>query len=192
MFYRVALQKVPSGLWRWESPVIASVEELVRLLGLYRSIPRSQLRVFVASSIEGLDLLLGREAKGLASSSIPVEHLLPGRWRTSHSLSQLELRHFESALRTCESVGMGASSTGGEPSLHEQRRSPPLEGKRDVLDRRRLEVECGAGGDHDLPYEFTLPTSMPQVLAWVKLLVRVRESDLQEVATSVGTGKAHP
>ena len=55
----------------------------------------------------------------------------------------------------------------------------------DVLDRRRLEAERGAGGDHDLPYEFTLPTSTPQVLAWVKLLVRVRESDLQEVATGL-------
>jgi hypothetical protein len=73
MVYRVALQKVPSGLWRWESPVIVSVEELLRFLGLYRSIPRSQMRVFVASSVEGLDLLLDREAKGLASSSIPVQ-----------------------------------------------------------------------------------------------------------------------
>jgi hypothetical protein len=34
-------------------------------------------------------------------------------------------------------------------------------------------VRRGAGGDHDLPYRFTLPTSMPQVLAWVKLLARV-------------------
>jgi hypothetical protein len=105
MLYRVALQKFPSGLWRWESPVIASVEGLLRLLGMYRSIPRSQLRVFFASSVEGLDLLLDREAKGLASSSISVEQLLPGRWRTSHSLNQLELRQFESALGTCESTG---------------------------------------------------------------------------------------
>jgi hypothetical protein len=125
-----------------------------------------------------LDLLLDREAKGLASSSIPVEHLLPGRWRTSYSLSQLELRQFESTLGTCGSVGMGAISTGGEPSLHEKRSSPAPEGRRDVLDRRRLEVERGAGGDHDLLYEFTLPTSTLQVLAWVKLLVRVQESDL--------------
>ena len=26
-----------------------------------------------------------------------------------------------------------------------------------VLDRRRLEIEMGAGGDHDLPYTFALP-----------------------------------
>ena len=47
------------------------------------------------------------------------------------------------------------------------------------LDKRREELERGAGGDHDLPYRFTLPTSMPQVFAWVKLLARVRQGDFQ-------------
>ncbi len=41
------------------------------------------------------------------------------------------------------------------------------------LYKRREELERGAGGDHDLPYRFTLPTAMPQVLAWVKRLSRV-------------------
>ena len=78
------------------------------------------------------------------------------------------------------------ASIGGEglPSPNESSSSP--------LERRRDELERGAGGDHDLPYEFTLPTSTPQVRAWVKLLVRVRESDLQEVATGVESGKGHP
>src|SRR5215470_4979200 len=34
---------------------------------------------------------------------------------------------------------------------------------------RRLEIELGAGGDHDLPYTWSLPPSAPQVLAWTKL-----------------------
>jgi len=38
------------------------------------------------------------------------------------------------------------------------------------LDMRRIEVERGTGGDHDLPYTFALPPSWPQVLAWMKLL----------------------
>jgi hypothetical protein len=129
MFYRVALQKVPSGVWRWESPVIASVEVLFRILGMYRSIPRSLLRVFFASSVEGLDLMLDCETKGLASNSIPVDHLLPGRCSTSQSISQLEMRQFESELRTRQSLGMGATSIGGETSLYEKRRSPPSEGR---------------------------------------------------------------
>jgi hypothetical protein len=39
--------------------------------------------------------------------------------------------------------------------------------------------EAVAGGDHDLPYQFTLPTSLPQVLGWIKLLVRVQRGDFQ-------------
>jgi len=54
-----------------------------------------------------------------------------------------------------------------EPSPYQSSKSP--------LDKRREEIERGAGGDHDLPYRFTLPTSMPQVLAWVKLLARVQQ-----------------
>jgi hypothetical protein len=48
-----------------------------------------------------------------------------------------------------------------------------------LLEKRREELERGAGGDHDLPYQFTLPTSMPQVLAWVKLLARVQQGEFQ-------------
>ena len=159
--------------------MIASVEVLFRILGMYRSVPRSQLRVFFSSSVEGLDLMLSRETKGLASDSIPLEHLLQGRVSISQSLSQLELRQFESALRTRNSVGMGAPSTGGEPSLHEKRSSPPPAGRMDVLDSRRLEVERGTPGDHDTRYTFTLPTSLPQVHAWMQLRAQVQDGALQ-------------
>ena len=176
MFYRVASQQEPSALWKWESRVIASLEVLARILWMYRSMPRSHLRVFFSSSVEGLDLLLDRENTGLASDSIPVEHLLHERWRTSQISGQIDLRQFESELRTRNSVGMGATTTGGEPSLPEKRRSPSPAGSLDVLDRRRLEVELGTPGDHDTRYTFTLPPSLPQVLAWMKLLAQVQES----------------
>jgi hypothetical protein len=179
MFYRLASRKDPSALWKWESRVIASREVLSRILWMYRSLPQSQLRVFFSSSVEGLDLLLDRENTGLASDSIPVEHLLHGRWSTSQSISQLELRQFESELRTRNSVGMVETTTVGEPSLPEKRRSPLPAGRRDVLDRRRLEVELGTPGDHDTRYMFTLPTFLPQVLAWMKLLAKVQDGALQ-------------
>ena len=159
--------------------MITSVEVLLRILGRYRSIPRSHLRVFFASSVESLDLMLDGETKGLVTSSIPAEQLLPGRWSTSQSLSQLELRQFESALGTRESAGMRATSTAGEPSLYEKRRSPPAEGRMDVLDWRRLQVERGTPGDHDTPFTFTLPTSPPEVQAWMKLRAQVQDGALQ-------------
>lgn len=47
------------------------------------------------------------------------------------------------------------------------------------MEKRRGELERGTGGDHDLPYRFTLPTSAPQVLAWVKLLMKVQNGELR-------------
>ncbi len=68
------------------------------------------------------------------------------------------------------------AETGGTPD--ESCMSP--------LEKRREECERGAGGDHDLPYRFTLPTSMPQVLAWVKLLARVQQGDFQPEVGAFG------
>jgi hypothetical protein len=39
------------------------------------------------------------------------------------------------------------------------------------IEVRRLEIELGAGGDHDCPYTWSL-SSIPHVLAWTKLLAR--------------------
>jgi hypothetical protein len=39
------------------------------------------------------------------------------------------------------------------------------------IEVRRLEMELGAGGDHDLPYTWSLSSSA-HVLAWTKLLAR--------------------
>ncbi len=44
---------------------------------------------------------------------------------------------------------------------------------------RRLEVELGAGGDHDCPYTFSLPTFTPQILAWTRLCAHVERSGLE-------------
>jgi hypothetical protein len=43
------------------------------------------------------------------------------------------------------------------------------------IEVRRLEVELGAGGDHDQPYTWSLSLSSSHMLAWTKLLAsRVR------------------
>jgi len=54
-----------------------------------------------------------------------------------------------------------------------------LQGERlSLVEVRRLELELSGEGDHDCPYTFTLPTNMRQVLAWTKLLARVRSGEL--------------
>jgi hypothetical protein len=40
------------------------------------------------------------------------------------------------------------------------------------IEVRRLEMELGAGGDHDQAYAWSLSSSGPQVLAWTHLLAR--------------------
>ena len=39
------------------------------------------------------------------------------------------------------------------------------------IEVRRLELELGAGGDHDQPYTWSLPPSGSHMLAWAKLWV---------------------
>ena len=46
------------------------------------------------------------------------------------------------------------------------------------IEVRRLEMELGAGGDHDQAYAWSLPSSGPQVLAWTKLLARRERGEL--------------
>lgn len=43
---------------------------------------------------------------------------------------------------------------------------------------RRLEMELGPGGDHDLPYTWGLSLSSPQMLAWSRLLARRARGEL--------------
>jgi hypothetical protein len=40
------------------------------------------------------------------------------------------------------------------------------------IEVRRLEMELGAGGDHDQAYAWSLSSLGPQALAWTKLLAR--------------------
>jgi hypothetical protein len=56
--------------------------------------------------------------------------------------------------------------------------STTLEGTVDFLDMRRLALELGTPGDHDISYKFTLPTSVSQTLDWAKLLAMVHQGEL--------------
>jgi hypothetical protein len=42
----------------------------------------------------------------------------------------------------------------------------------------RLELELSTARDHDTPYEFAFPTTLSQLLAWTKLMVRIRSGEL--------------
>jgi hypothetical protein len=52
-------------------------------------------------------------------------------------------------------------------------------GDTNPLERKRMEIEDGPGGDHDIPHCFSLPVSMPQLLAWTRLQTRVQAGELE-------------
>jgi hypothetical protein len=144
-------------------------------LQYYRLLPRERLRIFSSRSREDLNEQLMRENQGLGSPSIPAIQFLQER-----RLAPPEVGCEVSTHETRANERM--VSVAALPELS------PTESSASPLDKRREEIECGAGGDHDPPYRFTLPTSTPQVLAWLKLQVRVQQGDLQSEVVSYRCG----
>jgi hypothetical protein len=54
----------------------------------------------------------------------------------------------------------------------------PASSDMSLLEQKRLEIECGPGGDHDTPYRFAFPISMKERLAWTRLKRRVQAGEL--------------
>jgi hypothetical protein len=175
MFYRVAIQADTSTRWRWCSTVLSSLDAIFRLLQLHYA-PLEHLLVFSSGSCEEIDEQLARENQGLPSKSVTAAQFLrermirspEGRWRASASATRGIERKGSIPVTREQSLN---ENNWGQPFLDERGRS--------VLEIRRVELECGASGDSDAPYRFTLPTSLPQVLAWMKLRAQVQNGELQ-------------
>ena len=120
IYYRVALRGSQSASWRWKSSLLTSLDGVLGVLKLYRCVPREHMRVFLSTSPEQIEEMLGQENQGLLSTAITVDQL----WDKDR-VSWIEVR--------------------------------------------RLEMELGAGGDHDQVYACSLPISEPHALAWTKL-----------------------
>lgn len=177
MYYRVAIQVDPLPTWRWRSTVLSSLNTLFQFLRLYHALPQDHLRVFSSCSREGMHEQLARENTGLGSSSVTAAQFLQDRGLRSAAMTPAE----QSKHGTRESQGMKSIAVTTAPSLYERSiaASSLNEESKSVLERRRLELEPGPGGDQDAPYTFALPASMPQVLAWIKLLAKVQRGELQ-------------
>ena len=175
MYYRVAIQVDASPTWKWKSTALSSLNILIHWLQYYRVLPHDRLRIFSSRSQEDLNEQLVRENQGLGSPSIPATQFL-----TERRIAPQGVECTASTREIQANERMAPVAAFSELSLAESSASP--------LDRRRDELERGAGGDHDLPYRFTLPTSTPQVLAWLKLQVRVQQGDLQSEVVAYVSG----
>jgi len=179
MYYRVAwyqrpIQVHPLPSWQWKSTLLSSLQTVFQFLRLYSALPQDRLRVFSSSSCEDLDEQLARENQGLGSPSVTAAHFL-------------QERLIRSSERTGRTSGSGAEEHQERASIAVSTATQLIENGRassildpgcmKSLERRRLEFELGPGDDHDLPYRFALPSSMPQVLAWMRLLSRVSRGE---------------
>jgi hypothetical protein len=175
-YYRLAYQKPQTAQWIWKTTVLTSLHTLFQWLRIYGSCPQNRIRVFSSSSKEGLEEMLMCENCGQPSDSITAEQFLRDRHIQVQEGAQSTL-----AQETTEQ--MPPLSNTLATSLPVQENSLVLfsadESYLSSLDRRRLEIEQGPGGDHDVPYRFSLPISTPQLLAWICLQSSVRAEALQ-------------
>jgi len=176
MYYRIAIQGDSSPTWQWTSTALSSLDALFQFLRLYHAVPQDHLRVFSSSSREEMNEQLMRENQGLESTSVTAAQFLQERM-----IGSAEMAWRTSTYGTCENERAASIAVVTEPSPNKSSRGVNALAGRGMspLEQKREELEHGGGGDHDIPYRFMLPASMPQVLAWVKLLVRVQDGTLQ-------------
>jgi hypothetical protein len=179
MYYRVAIQADTSTRWRWCSTVLSSLDTVFRFLRLYYA-PLEHLLVFSSGSCEEIDEQLARENQGLGSSSVTAAQFLQEQLIRSPEMTQGTPERDEGADRRWQPSLMGAIAARSHPWVKENdTEGTGLVGRgMSRLSSRRLELELGPGGDHAGAYCFALPAYMPQVLAWVRLLVRVQDGTL--------------
>ena len=84
-----------------------------------------------------------------------------------------------SEQKTQENQEAVSSEAALSLSLYESNMRTPTLDNVSRLNCKRLEIERGAGGDHDLPYHFAIPHVWSQVRAWTELLMQIQRSELQ-------------
>jgi hypothetical protein len=173
MYYRVAIQVDAAPTWQWKSTVLSSLDTPFQLLRLFRALPHDQQ--LVSSSREGLAEQFEQENKGLASTSVTAAQFLCERMLCPPTAVR-SIPEREGGMK----LQRGAIVLIGQPAVTERcGEGSVLESRgMSALERQREELESGPGGDHDLPYRLSLPISLPQVLAWMALLVRVQRGEL--------------
>lgn len=173
MYYRIAIKADSSSQWQWKSTVLSSPDAVFHWLRLYRALPYDRLRVFLSASREVVNEQPVREGLELESDSLAALQFL-----REHSLEAPgaalagERRKYEPIAPIAVSIGSVSNESGWGAFVLDQSGAS-------FLEKRRVELEHGPGGDHDRPYQFRLPSYLPQALAWTKLLVRAQQGELE-------------
>ncbi len=201
-YYRLAEQDRQTARWFWKTTAVTSLQGVFQLLRIYGTLPQGGTRVFSASSIEDLNELLRGQNTNLPSSSVTATQFLQERNIAVREQAQSASEQSVSAqaaqqgatvatwakdvwdkhaaMRTAQAVQQGATvATSSFLREYITTTGAPESNCLSLLDKKRLELELGPGGDHNVPYSFILSASVPQVLAWMRLLARVHRGELQ-------------
>ncbi len=149
MYYRVATHIGQSSSWQWQSTPLSSLNAVLQWLPFYRVFPHDRLRIFFSCSREELNEQLSQENQGLATTSVTATQFL------QESMLAFQGNEWMPSIAVVTEPELCLSSRGGNV----------LDGgSMSSLERRRLDLESGAGANHDVPYRFALPASMPRSL----------------------------
>lgn len=172
IYYRLALQERQTSKWMWKSTVLTSLEAVLHLLRIYSPIPAERIRVFSSTCKEEMAKMLNRENNGMTSGSLTAGQFLQARGlQVQNASAQVTI---EKTIHRPTAVAIDSSMREIHSTSY-----PAYAGSLDRLDQRRLQMELGSGGDHDIPYRFSLPISTPQLLAWTRLLARMQAGEWQ-------------
>jgi hypothetical protein len=176
MYYRVAVRVDSVSPWQWKSTMLSSLETLFQFLRRYSALQLDHLWVFSSSSREGLEEQLVQQNQGPSSPSVSAAHFLHERLIHTPGMTRATPVCVEGASRQMASIGIVARTLESESN----RQGNGLVGRGlSGLESRRLALELGPGGDHDVPYHFVLPVELLPVLAWMRLLARIEQGELQ-------------
>jgi hypothetical protein len=175
-YYRIAIQSKQSPTWRWITTKLTSLHAVLQFLQIYRQRDFAHLRVFSATSVEALEELLALENQGGASFSVPAEQVLHEHFQVPQQAQARDEAPLEPARRRPSSTALRTPPTSDEAEA--QSMSLPAGGVA-MLEARRLELELGAGGDHDRPYAFAFPRTVPEIRAWIHLMAKVQHGTLE-------------
>jgi hypothetical protein len=148
IYYRVALRANHSPAWKWQSTILTSLEALFRWLRMYGGLSNDCIRLFFASSKQGLDKMSIRANQGAVSNSMTVL-LQPGNpyWRVLLVFRDYLRHHPDTAHQYSLLKKQLAEQCATDPLAY-------LHGKADFI---RAVLQVAAGGDRLTTIQKFLP-----------------------------------
>jgi len=157
---------------------------------MYDRVSKNRLRVFFATSKTVMNEMLVRENNGLLSNSLTVEEFLErGRKIEGQYIKQLEFElglqeSMELIAKSAITRKLGDESSSLQAVSSIEPTNPVIVETRvnnqesNFIRQTREKLEWSRGDGYDTLYTFALPVSMPQILAWTRLLAKVQRGEL--------------